>query len=202
VNLQSRTEAGPSRSDMHHGRKLFKAWAPLGRLVRRNPAAAVSGIVILVILLAAISAPWLAPYDPYQPRVGPRLHAPSFKYFLGTDSLGRDMLSRIIIGSQVAILVGTTSIALGVGIGTLIGLVSGWAEGLVDQISQRFIDAMMAIPGLVLAMALASVLTSSFWRCRSLPYRWQHVRLEEVCYQPRHKLMSKRPARSDPLPDG
>lgn len=158
MNVQRHREAVLARSDMRRGRNLFRAWAPLGRLVRKNPAAAVSGFVILIILLAAITAPWITPYDPYQPRVGPRLHAPSFKYFLGTDSLGRDMLSRIIIGSQVALLVGTTSIALGVGIGTLIGLISGWTGGLVDQIAQRFIDAMMAIPGLVLAMALASVL--------------------------------------------
>jgi ABC-type dipeptide/oligopeptide/nickel transport system permease subunit len=68
------------------------------------------------------------------------------------------MLSRIILGSQVALLVSTISIALGVSLGTLIGLVSGWAEGFVDQLLQRFIDAIMAIPGLVLAMALASVL--------------------------------------------
>ena len=67
-------------------------------------------------------------------------------------------MSRIIIGCQVALLVSTTSIALGVSIGTLIGLVSGWTEGVVDQISQRLIDAMMAVPGLVLAMALAAVL--------------------------------------------
>jgi ABC-type dipeptide/oligopeptide/nickel transport system permease subunit len=68
------------------------------------------------------------------------------------------MLSRIIIGSQVVLLVSVSSIGLGVSVGTLIGLVSGWTEGVIDQIFQRLIDAMMAIPGLVLAMALASVL--------------------------------------------
>ncbi|GIX47480.1 MAG: glutathione ABC transporter permease GsiD [Candidatus Tectimicrobiota bacterium] len=127
-------------------------------LARRNPAAAVSALVVMGIVLVALTAPWITPYDPYQPRVGPRLHPPSLHYPMGTDSLGRDMLSRIILGSQVALLVSTVSIALGVSLGTLIGLVSGWTEGLVDQALQRLIDAMMAIPGLVLAMALASVL--------------------------------------------
>ncbi len=130
----------------------------LWRVVRSNPAAAVSGVLILVIVLVAISASWITPYDPYEPRVGPRLQGPTLRHPLGTDSLGRDLLSRIIIGCQVALLVSTTSIALGVSIGTLIGLVSGWTEGIVDQISQRLIDAMMAVPGLVLAMALAAVL--------------------------------------------
>ena len=130
----------------------------LWQVACHNPAAAVSGVLILVLVLVAISASWITPYDPYEPRVGPRLQAPTLKHPMGTDSLGRDLLSRIIIGSQVALLVGTTSIALGVGIGTLIGLVSGWTEGLADQILQRCIDAMMAIPGLVLAMALAAVL--------------------------------------------
>jgi ABC-type dipeptide/oligopeptide/nickel transport system permease subunit len=128
------------------------------RLARNNPAAAVSAVIVLGVILAAINAPWIMPYDPYQPRVGPRLHAPSLQYPMGTDSLGRDLLSRVILGSQVALLVSLTSIVLGVSIGTLIGLLSGWTEGAVDQIGQRFIDALMAIPGLVLAMALASVL--------------------------------------------
>jgi ABC-type dipeptide/oligopeptide/nickel transport system permease subunit len=132
----------------------MRAW----RVVRRNPVAALSGLLILGIVIVALSAPWITPYDPYQSRVGPRLHAPSLAYPLGTDSLGRDMLSRIIIGSQVVLLVSVSSIGLGVSVGTLIGLVSGWTEGVVDHIFQRLIDAMMAIPGLVLAMALASVL--------------------------------------------
>jgi ABC-type dipeptide/oligopeptide/nickel transport system permease subunit len=118
----------------------------------------VSGLIVLGIVLVALSAVWITPHDPYQPRVGPRLQAPTLRYPMGTDSLGRDMLSRIIVGSQVALLVSITSIALGASLGTLIGLVSGWTEHVVDHVLQRFIDAMMAIPGLVLAMALASVL--------------------------------------------
>lgn len=130
----------------------------LWRLARQHPAAAVSGLIVLGIVLVALSAVWITPHDPYQPRVGPRLQAPTLRYPMGTDSLGRDMLSRIIVGSQVALLVSITSIALGASLGTLIGLVSGWTEHVVDHVLQRFIDAMMAIPGLVLAMALASVL--------------------------------------------
>jgi ABC-type dipeptide/oligopeptide/nickel transport system permease subunit len=158
VNTRGSTETVVSRPDIQNGVQRHSFWSRLGRVMQNNPAPAVSGVIILVIVLVAISAPWITPYDPYKPRAGPRLQAPTFRYPMGTDSLGRDMLSRIILGSRVALLVSTTSIALGVSIGTLVGLVSGWMEGMVDQISQRFIDAMMAVPGLVLAMALAAVL--------------------------------------------
>jgi ABC-type dipeptide/oligopeptide/nickel transport system permease subunit len=144
--------------DLRQDTKRVSRWRHWGRIAYKNPIAALSALVALGIIVMAITAPWITPYDPYEARVGPRLHAPSLKYILGTDSLGRDMLSRIIMGSQVALLVSTVSIAIGVSIGTLVGLVSGWTEGAVDQVCQRFIDAMMAIPGLVLAMALASVL--------------------------------------------
>jgi ABC-type dipeptide/oligopeptide/nickel transport system permease subunit len=143
---------------VRHGGQRSSSWWHAWRVIRRNPIAALSALIVLGIVVVALSAPWITPYDPYQSCVGPRLHAPSLQYPLGTDSLGRDMLSRIIIGSQVVLLVSVSSIGLGVSVGTLIGLVSGWTEGVVDQIFQRLIDAMMAIPGLVLAMALASVL--------------------------------------------
>jgi peptide/nickel transport system permease protein len=158
VNSRSSTEAVSSPPHVDNGKPRSSSRSRLGLVIRHNPAAAVSGMIILVIVFVAISAAWITPYDPYQPRVGPRLQAPTLRYPMGTDSLGRDLLSRIILGSQVALLVSTTSIILGVSIGSFIGLLSGWMEGLVDQVFQRLIDAMMAIPGLVLAMALASVL--------------------------------------------
>jgi ABC-type dipeptide/oligopeptide/nickel transport system permease subunit len=90
-----------------------------------------------------------------------RMQPPSSKFFFGTDPLGRDVFSRIIYGSRVSLIVGFASVALGTLFGTLIGLVSGFWEGKVDQILQRAVDTCMAVPGIVLALAVVSVLGQS-----------------------------------------
>lgn len=139
-------------------------WKRLGATARRNPAGAVSLAVILCIAFVAIAAPWLAPYDPAAFSIGPRLAKPSLAHPFGTDNLGRDMFSRIIAGTRMALMVSAASVSLGVLAGTAIGLVSGWFRGAVDDALQRFIDALMAIPPLVLAMALVAVLGPGFWK--------------------------------------
>ncbi|GBD11630.1 Glutathione transport system permease protein GsiD [bacterium HR23] len=139
-------------------------WKRLVALARRNPAGAVSLGMILFIALVAILAPWLAPHDPSALGVGPRLSKPSLTYPFGTDNLGRDLLSRIIAGTRTALIVSSASVSLGVLVGTALGLVSGWFRGLVDDALQRLIDSLMAIPPLVLAMALVAVLGPGLWK--------------------------------------
>ncbi len=130
--------------------------------LQRHPAGAVSTIAMAAIVLVAIGADWLTPYDPTRIAVGPRLQSPSLKYWFGTDQLGRDLLSRIIAGTRIALLLSCSSILAGTTFGTAIGLLSGWLEGAVDQLLQRCIDALMAIPGLVLALAMVAILGPGF----------------------------------------
>ena len=111
-------------------------------------------------------APLIAPYDPYKFNLNERglpirMQPPSATFPFGTDPLGRDVLSRIVYGSRVSLIVGFASVALGTLFGTLIGLASGYWEGKVDQTLQRAVDTTMAIPGIVLALAVVSVLGQS-----------------------------------------
>lgn len=130
--------------------------------VRRNPVGAVSAVVILVVVLVAAFADFLVPFDPAQVAAGPRLAHPSARFPFGTDHLGRDLLSRIIAGARVALVLGLSSILASTVLGTAIGLVAGWFEGVVDQLLSRMVDALMAVPGLVLALALVAMLGPGF----------------------------------------
>lgn len=132
------------------------------RLLRRHPAGMVSACILLAVVLVAIFADVLAPYDPARIATGPRLGPPGAGNVFGTDELGRDLLSRVIFGARVAMFLSSLAILTGTLIGTTVGLISGWMEGVVDQILQRLIDALMAIPGLVLALALVAMLGPGF----------------------------------------
>jgi peptide/nickel transport system permease protein len=130
--------------------------------IQRNPVGAASALVVLGIILVALFADILEPFDPAKIAVGPRLGPPSIRYPFGTDQLGRDMFSRIIAGTRVALFLSCFSIIAGTTVGTFVGLMSGWMGGAVDQVLQRMIDALMAIPGLVLALALVAMLGPGF----------------------------------------
>jgi peptide/nickel transport system permease protein len=126
---------------------------------RRKPLGAVSAAVIVALVLTAIFAPVLAPYDPLDARPEIRLAAPSRAHLFGTDDIGRDVLSRVIYGSRISLWVGLLAVGIGTVAGTLIGLVCGYWEGRIDLFFQRVMDAIQAIPGLVLALAIVAVLT-------------------------------------------
>jgi peptide/nickel transport system permease protein len=141
-------------------------WWALSILVRRKPLGAVSALILCGLVVVAILAPVLAPYDPYKFNLNERglpirMQPPNAKFLCGTDPLGRDVLSRIVYGSRVSLIVGFASVAIGTLLGTLLGLVSGYWEGGVDQVLQRAVDTMMALPGIVLALAVVSVLGQS-----------------------------------------
>jgi peptide/nickel transport system permease protein len=142
------------------------AGAALALLVRRKPLGAVSAVIILALVLVAILAPLLAPRDPYELNLNERglpvrMQAPSAAFPLGTDPLGRDVLSRIVYGARVSLIVGFASVIIGTMLGTVLGLVSGYWEGRLDYVIQRGVDTAMAIPGIVLALAVMSVLGQS-----------------------------------------
>ncbi|MCR4830579.1 MAG: ABC transporter permease [Pseudobutyrivibrio sp.] len=123
----------------------------------------VFAFLALLIVLVAIFAKWLCPYDPYEQDLSASYQAPSFIHVMGTDAYGRDMFSRVIIGGQVSILatlllVGIISIS-----GTCIGIISGFFGGTVDMIVMRISDLCLAFPGLVFALAVAAILGGGVW---------------------------------------
>jgi peptide/nickel transport system permease protein len=117
-----------------------------------------AAIVILVLALVAIFAPLISPYDPSELGRGARLLSPSGHHLFGTDDRGRDTFSRVVYGARVSLEVGGIAVAIGVFGGAALGLLSGYAGGAVDLVLQRFMDALLSIPGLVLALALAALL--------------------------------------------
>lgn len=129
--------------------------------LRRKPLGAVSALLIVVIVLTAIFANVLAPYDPLDADPSVRLGRPSAAHPFGTDDIGRDVLSRIIFGARISLWVGLLAVGIGTAIGMVIGLACGYWEGRLDMLLQRVMDAMQAIPGLVLALAIVSVLKPS-----------------------------------------
>jgi peptide/nickel transport system permease protein len=133
---------------------------------RRKPLGTACALVILLCFVVAIFAPIIAPYDPYDFNLNElglpvMLQSPNSQFWLGTDPLGRDVLSRIIYGARISLLVGFLSVAIGTAGGTLIGLASGYWAGKVDQVLQRIVDVFMSFPGIVLALAVMSILGQS-----------------------------------------
>lgn len=128
------------------------------RFARTQPLGFVSALVFLAVVVLALGADVLAPYDPLAPNIVERLQGPSSAHWFGTDDIGRDVLSRVIYGSRVSLLVGISTVIIGVGLGTAVGIGSGFLGGVTDVVVQRFLDALMSIPGLILALTVASVL--------------------------------------------
>jgi ABC-type dipeptide/oligopeptide/nickel transport system permease subunit len=134
-------------------------------LRRVNVLELIGGLMVLTILVLAIFAPVIAPHDPVR-AVAPTFGdpgAPSLHFPLGTDQLGRDVLSRIIYGARISLAVGISAMLVTMSIGVAVGLLSGFFGGATDFILMRFTDVMLTLPALLLAMALVSVLTPSLW---------------------------------------
>lgn len=117
-------------------------------------------IVIIVVLLASIFAPFIAPYDPFDQDLNSVLQQPNMAHLLGTDALGRDTLSRIIFGTRIALLIGVGTVLIAATLGTIIGLIAGYIGGWTFTIIMRLTDALMAIPPLLLALVIAALLGS------------------------------------------
>ena len=127
--------------------------------IRKKPLGAASAMLLVVLVLTAIFADVLAPYDPLATQPEIRLAAPSWEHPFGTDDIGRDVLSRVIYGSRISLWVGLLAVGIGTAAGMVIGLLCGYCEGRLDLLMQRLMDAIQAIPGLILALAIVSVLT-------------------------------------------
>lgn len=130
--------------------------------LRRRPAAAIGGMILLVFVVVAIFAPLIAPADPNEISQNRRA-APSLDHVFGTDELGRDVLSRVIYGAQVSLRVGLVSIAIALVAGSILGVVAALFGGWIDGIIMRFMDIMLAFPGILLAIAIVAILGPSIF---------------------------------------
>ena len=135
--------------------------AHLLNFARTQPMGAGAGAVLILTILVAIFAPLIAPHGPLEIGVAERFSGPFDPQILGTDDLGRDVLSRIIYGARVSMLIGLASVGIGITGGTLIGIFSAYVGGKVDLVVQRLVDAMMAFPAIILALALMAALGPS-----------------------------------------
>ena len=127
------------------------------RLVKEKPLSIIAGVVILLLMLVAIFADVLAPYPHDEVNIVDRMQAPSNRYLLGTDQLGRDLLSRLVFGARISLTVGLAATTVNVVVAVLIGGVSGFFGGRLDLAMQRFVDAWMAFPGLLLLLTIMSL---------------------------------------------
>lgn len=133
------------------------------RTFARNQLACAGGGVVLVLVLVAVLAPWLAPHDPHMPNVQRILAPPSRAHWLGTDQIGRDVLSRVLYGSRVSLAVGFVSVGIATAIGLLLGAASGYHGGVVDALIMRFVDLMLVFPRFFLLLAVLAFLQPSIW---------------------------------------
>jgi peptide/nickel transport system permease protein len=128
------------------------------RLIKEKPLGACGGVIVLVLLICALLAPWIAtfPYD--YTDVRQRLKPPGPQFYLGTDNLGRDLFSRIVYGARISVTVGFGAVSLGICLATIVGVVSGYFGGKFDVLVQRLVDAWQALPGLVVLISIMAVL--------------------------------------------
>lgn len=134
--------------------------APAGfvrRLWRDKPLGAAGGAMLLLFLAVGVFAPWIAPHGFNDIAPLDRFRPPSIEHWFGTDNLGRDILSRCIHGAQLSVIIGCSAAALATLISTLIGVVSGYASGKFDLVMQRFVDAWMSFPDLIILIVVVSV---------------------------------------------
>lgn len=148
---QARTAAAPARPRLARLRAALR-----GLLAQRK--AAVGGSVVLLFVVAAIFAPQLAPYPPTEQNLADAMQGPGAAHWLGTDSFGQDILSRLLYGARSALWIGFASVALGLAVGVPLGLIAGLRGGRTEWLIMRIVDGLLAFPELIMAMAFMAVL--------------------------------------------
>ena len=129
--------------------------------VLRSPVGLTGFAVALLFVVLAVCAPLVAPYPPYEQHQGNLLQPPNGQFLLGTDELGRDLLTRVLYGARVSMIVGVLATAIGATVGVATGLLSGYLGGWVDSVIMRFYDALLAFPGIIIGIGVISVLGPS-----------------------------------------
>jgi peptide/nickel transport system permease protein len=131
------------------------------KFVRTKPLGAAGALIILAMMVVAVFAEMLAPYDPYRGDYGLQFARPNAEHWFGTDEFGRDVLSRVVYGARVSLQVGLVSVSLALALGGPLGLVSGYYVGLVDRLAGRLVDVMFAFPSVILIIAISGVVGPS-----------------------------------------
>ena len=144
--------------DVIEGPRRISEWRRFRRVFLGRGVVIFGAVIILVFILAAIFAPFIAPYNPYQRNLSLVLSQPSREHLLGTDGLGRDTLSRIIFGTRTALMVGIITVGIAAVAGVALGLIAGYYGGWIQTIIMRLMDALMAFPMILLALVLATLL--------------------------------------------
>jgi len=137
------------------------AWPAIRKFIVTKPLGAAGGSIILLIVIVAIFADTIAPYDPYEINQRLQFKAPSLEHWFGTDEFGRDLFTRIVYGARVALFIGLTAAFVGATAGAMLGVISAYLGGKVDLFLQRVMDVMLAFPLLILALAIVTVLGRS-----------------------------------------
>lgn len=129
--------------------------------LRRNRLALAGGAVIVLLVVLGVFGPWLAPYDPLAQNLARSLEGPSLDHWFGTDSFGRDILSRVLYGARISLLVGAASQAIAFALGVFLGLVAGYYGGRIDNVVMRLADVTLAFPTLLLLIAITAAFQPS-----------------------------------------
>lgn len=132
----------------------MEAW---GRFRKHKPAM-LGALILVLYTLLAIFAPWVTPHDPVQQQLAQSLQTPSTEFWLGTDHLGRDVLTRILYGTRISLFIGIAAVTVGMAVGIPLGVVSGYYGRATDMVIQRVADIMFSFPSILLALALVAVL--------------------------------------------
>jgi peptide/nickel transport system permease protein len=133
------------------------------RALKRNRLALVGGSIVLCLFVLAVAAPLLAPWDPHRPDIRKILDPPSRSHWLGTDQLGRDVLSRMLYGARVSLAVGFVSVGIATALGVILGATAGYNGGAVDGTVMRLVDLMLVFPRFFLLLAVLAFLKPSIW---------------------------------------
>ena len=160
MNTPMAATAGPASFSGVPSHEAVPRSAVMRRLLRR-PAAAIGLAVIVLFVLVALCASWIAPYDPIATSFAAVRKAPSAGHWFGTDEIGRDVLSRVVFGARASLLAGVVSVLISLSIGVPVGLLAGYAGGTTDMLISRITDALLACPFLILSIALAAFLGPS-----------------------------------------
>lgn len=158
-------EDGPPGADLGRStrrQRIGSAYSSRKAQQFRSNALNVVGLsIVLLIVLGAIFAPVLTPYDPTGQHLENRLESPSLEHPLGTDQLGRDVLTRLLYGARISLRIGVAVVGISLAIGTAVGVTAGYAGGYVDEALMRIVDVLLAFPGLLLALVIAGILGPS-----------------------------------------
>jgi peptide/nickel transport system permease protein len=145
--------------DMNKAREIKTSQiSEVWRRLKRNRAATVGGMIVVLFVIIALLAPFISPYPPNEGDLAKRLKPPTREHLLGTDALGRDLLSRVIYGARISLQIQVVAVMIALVVGTFLGMVGGYYGGKLDHLIMRLMDILLAFPGIFLAISIIAVL--------------------------------------------